>query len=225
MNKNRNEDGNVIFFIMLGVLLLGLVTAAIRNSGIQGANIDKETLILEASRVRQYTNELERGIAFILRGSISEVDFRFAHGDAPSDYGNITDNPFRQVFHRNGGGAEYRLPPGSVNDGSPWEFYGNTHLPEVGTGRADLIAVLPNVTPEFCTHINDLIGYSTQPLDTGGASGCLHAGSAERFNNSNQYDTTPNTVDEASFSVKPAMQGCVKCDDGKLHFYHVLHAR
>lgn len=225
MNKISSEAGNVIFFIMLGVLLLGLVTAAIRGSGMQGANIDRETLILDAGRVRQYTNELERGIAFILRDSISEVDLRFAHGDAPSDYGDITDQPYRQVFHRTGGGAEYRLPPGTVNDGSKWEFYGNSHLPDVGTGRADLIAVLPNVKPEFCEHINGLIGYDTQPLDTGGASGCLYAAASERFGDSKQYDTTPNTVDEGSFSVRPAMQGCVKCDDGSFHFYHVLHAR
>lgn len=167
MNKNRNEDGNVIFFIMLGVLLLGLVTAAIRNSGIQGANIDKETLIpTQAASGNILTSWNGALPLFCAAASVRSIS------GLPTAMRPATTAPLQTTlsvrsFTAMAAGAEYRLPPGSVNDGSPWEFYGNSHLPEVGTSRADLIAVLPNVTTEFCTHINDLIGYSTQPLDTG----------------------------------------------------------
>jgi hypothetical protein len=222
----HKESGNVIFFILLGVVLLGLVTAAIRNSGIQGANIDEETLVLQASRVRSYATELERGVAFILRNSISEVDIRFANGDAPSDYGNISDGLERQVFHRTGGAAEYRRVPDGINDGSPWEFYGNSHLPLVGTDKADLIAVLPNVSLAFCNKINEINGYNGQPLDPGGgATDCLYSGDTVRFSSSDLFDATPNTTDEGTFSIQPSMQGCVQCASGNYHFYHVLLAR
>lgn len=228
MNNNiyKNESGNVIFFILLGVILLGLVTAAIRNSGTQGANIDKETLILYASRVRSYATELERAVAMILQDGVSEVDVRFAHGDAAADYGDINDSPEHQVFHREGGGAKYRAAPDRVNNGSAWEFYGNSSLPDVGTDRADLIAVLPNVTTAFCDKINDIIGYNTTPEDTGGgATDCLYSGNTVRFNSSNLYASSPNTADEGTFSIKPSTQGCVKCADNSRHFFHVLLAR
>ncbi|MCB1556099.1 MAG: hypothetical protein KDJ15_02175 [Alphaproteobacteria bacterium] len=221
--SDPRQSGNVIFFVLLAIVLIGAVTAAIRSGGGEGANIDKETLLIRASEVRQYANELERAVAFVMQNEISEVDIRFAHPDAPADYGTITVNPGNQVFGRDGGGASYRAPPADINDGSGWEFYAQTHLPQVGSARAELIAVLPNVTQAFCDQINAMNGLSGQPLDSGT---CLNSGAAGRFDNATQYnDTTTNTTTEASFSQKPALEGCVQCDDNSLHFYHVLRAR
>ena len=86
----------------------------------------------------------------IFQNDFSENDIRFSHPDAHTDYGLITDTPARQVFSREGGGASYRAAPSGINDGSAWEFYGGTHMPDVGSDRAELIAVLPNLTQEFC---------------------------------------------------------------------------
>lgn len=225
-NQNHPESGNIIFFILIGIVLIGLVTAAIRSSGLDGANIDREELAVNESRVRQYASELERATVFILTNGYSEEDIRFAHPDASAEYGDINTNPELQIFHPRGGGAEYRPAPSGINDGSAWEFYGHSSLPQVGTSKADLIAVLPNVTEQFCDKINVTNGYSGQPSDTGaGQDNCLFSSPAMRFDDGTQYSLAPNTTDEASFSVKPAMQGCVSCTAGGYHFFHVLHVR
>lgn len=248
MRTAHPESGNVIFFILLAIVLIGLVTAALRSGGIDDANIDRETVAVRAAEIRQYASELERATVFILSGNHSEQDLRFAHPDAPPEYGNdySADEPRRQVFAPEGGGAEYRLPPQDIltdPDGNPatspdaddirWEFYGRTHIPGIGsegggTEKAELTAVLPFVTAEFCTKINIINGLDGQPADTGGGAAtvnCIDSGSTMRFTSGATYSDPPNTVDDTTFSTKPAMEGCVECDGGSLHFYHVLHAR
>ncbi|MCB9990070.1 MAG: hypothetical protein H6867_01660 [Rhodospirillales bacterium] len=220
-----SESGNVFFFILLAVALIGMVTVAIRDNG-GGGNIDNETLVINASQVRQYVNDIERGITFIMQDGASESDIRFAN-TVNADYGTITDTPTRQVFHELGGAAEYRLPLSTVSGATQWEFYGHTHMPGVGTGNAELIAVLPDVTPDFCRKINDMNGYdpATQPLDNTGSE-CVNAGAGFRFTSARQFTAagSVDTTNEATFTVQPAMEGCVQCGTS-YHFFHVLMAR
>lgn len=245
----RGEHGNMLFMILIAVVLIGTLTAVIQSSNHSGgAHIDKETLLIRSTEVQRYASELERAVLFILQNGKSEVDIRFAHPDAHADYGVITSQPERQVFDRQGGGAAYRAPPSDINDGSAWEFYGGTHLPGIGSDKADLIAVLPYVTQAFCEKINALNQQPAIPTDTGMTSpagndpgACLQIGAAGRFNDTQQYYASPNTVDETSFAQDPnisaarsAPEACVKCSrdtdgDGssadEYHFYHVLLAR
>jgi hypothetical protein len=225
------ERGNIIFMVLIAVILIGALTAAIFSSGqSESSNIDEETLVIKTTQVQSYAGELERGIQYIMQNSgISESDFRFAHADAPDDYGDITDTPEAQLFSSSGGGALYRLPPSGINDGSVWEFYGHTAVPAVGSDAADLIAVLPNVTEAFCTRVNSLAGQSAELDDTGT---CLYSGDSERFNAVDQFSSSPNSVDETDFAqdttisaVKPAPEACVTCSNGSRHYYHVLYAR
>jgi hypothetical protein len=240
---NKSERGNVLFIIFLAIVLLGALTAAIQfNSRPEGATIDKEKLIFRVTEVQRYASELERAVLFIMEQGKSESDIRFAHPDAPAEYGDLhTDtDPSRQVFHPQGGGALYRAAPEGINDGSPWEFYGGTHLPGVGSDRAELIAVLPNVTAQFCQRINEVNGQTGTPADTGTnaansstPSDCLNLGAGGRISDTRQFYETANTVDESSFAqdpatgrVRTALQACVVCSVGPAnHFYHVLLAR
>ncbi|HOO81509.1 MAG TPA: hypothetical protein PK513_03295 [Alphaproteobacteria bacterium] len=251
LKQRYSETGNVLFIILLAIVLIGALTAAIQSSNrSEGSNIDAETLVIRASEVQRYASELERAVTFIMQNGASESDLRFAHPDAHSDYGDLSADadPSDQVFHVSGGGASYRAAPGGINDGSAWEFYAGTHIPGMGTAsRAELIAVLPNVTQAFCNKINEI---NDQPLslpnppgppeDTGAsaASGsdpgaCLNIGALGRFNDTRQFYTTINTVDETTFTqdpntgaAVPAPQACVKCAIGPTyHFYHVLLAR
>lgn len=221
---NNAQSGNVLLIILLAVFLIGALTVAIQGTQGTSATIDKETLLLRATDVKRYASELERGMGYILQNSTSETDIRFAHPDADPDYGDLSADTDKsdQMFDKQGGGVTYRAAPAGINDGSPWEFYGNTALPEVGSDEADLIAVLPKVTAEFCAQINKSIGYSGQPEDTGT---CLYTNSTPRFSDSDQFASSPNTVDEATFSIKPAPQACVECTGGGYHYYMVLLAR
>ncbi|MDB2682854.1 hypothetical protein N9Z27_01210 [Alphaproteobacteria bacterium] len=229
--SSNNESGNMLFIILIAVVLIGALTAAVTNSGdAENSSIDDETLAINVSEVQRYGAELERAITYIMQNGYSEVDIRFAHPNAPSAYGDLSADTDKgdQVFHSDGGGAQYRDVPDGLNDGSVWQFYGGTDLPSVGSDRADLIMVLPNVTLQFCNKINSMNGQMGTPTDT---ASCLWTDSTDIFNGTTQFDSTPNTVDEATFTqdaassaAKPASQACVVCGANR-HFYQVIMAR
>ncbi|PCJ99357.1 MAG: hypothetical protein COA45_04780 [Zetaproteobacteria bacterium] len=225
-HKNQYQSGNVLFIILLAVALIGALTVAIQGTSQQSGHIDKETLILRVSEIQRYAAELERGVNFIMQNGYSENDIRFSHPNAHSDYGDLGADSDKsdQMFDRIGGAAYYRTPPKGINDGSAWEFYGHTALPHVGSDRAELIVVLPNITQAFCERINNIIGYdATQPTDS---STCIHGGAAQRFDNTTQFPSSPNTVTDTTFSIKPSVQGCVQCSsDNSYHFFYVLMSR
>jgi hypothetical protein len=220
------ESGNVIILVLMAIVLIALVTVAIRQGSEGTSDVDRESLIMNLSKVRQQASEFERGVAFIINNGASETDIRFAYADAPSDYGDITATPQFQMFSPQGGGAAYHKPPDGVNDGSAWEFYGNTALPDVGSDKPELVAVLPNVTDDFCKKTNADEGYAASATLTDSAT-CINTGATARFNDTVQYDDSgTNTVDTATFpSGKPILEGCITCADGSRHFFHVLHAR
>lgn len=237
------ERGNMLFMILIAVALIGLLTAAIMGSShTESASIDKETLAIRASEVQRHAAEYERAVMFITNNGKSESAIRFAHPAASSDYGDLGADTDKtdEVFAPEGGGATYHEPPAGINDGSKWEFYGGTAVPGAGSSRADLVAVLPNVTQQFCDKINDLNGQPHTLTDTGtGAAGgsspgdCIYGGAAARFGDTHQFYNSPNTMNEATFTQNPnsgaagtALEACVKCSiDGQNHFYHVLMSR
>lgn len=248
MSFVTNERGNMLFIVFIAVALLGFLTAAIMSSSNpESANIDNEELQIRITEVQRYVSELERGVLYIQQNGFSEDDIRFANPEN-DDYDDLSadTDPTNQVFHRDGGGALYREPPADLNDGSAWEFYGGTHLPGVGSERPELIAVLPNVTAQFCTRINEINNQNGTPTDTGSgnatasnAGGCINMGATGRFTDGQQYydppSDTENTVDDTTFEQDPvvneaytALQACVVCADvtgAPRHFYHVLLAR
>lgn len=75
--QGHSQSGNVIFYVLLSIVLLGLLTAALRNSGIEGTSIDKETMTISVTRLKDQANALERGVAFIIQNGASENDIRF----------------------------------------------------------------------------------------------------------------------------------------------------
>ncbi len=244
---HSQQSGNVLFIILIAIFLIGLLTAAIQFTGrSDGNNIDKETVIIRVSEAQRYASELERAVNYIMESGQSESALRFAHPDAPTEYGDLTaDTDTRdQIFAKDGGAALYRDPPDGVNDGSPWEFFGGTHVPGMGTGRAELVAVLPNVSQEFCDRVNALNNQTLSPQDTGtglasgngagdGAGSCVAMGDLGRFVGA--FNTSPNTMEPSTFEQDtaysptvpyPAPQACVQCSqDGNNHFYHVLLVR
>ncbi len=215
----------MLIIILIAIALIAALVAAIQGNSNNNAQIDKETLILYAAQVRQHANELERGIYYIMQNGISENDIRFSHPLAAEDYGDLSADTDKtnQIFAREGGGVRYSAPPENVNNGDMWEFYGQTALPDVGSDDAELIAVLPNVTEEFCSIINKSLGFEGQPEDT---SSCLKSANSKRFGDGEQFSITPNVVEETSFSIKPAKQGCVRCTaDNSYHYFYTLMAR
>jgi hypothetical protein len=243
-NNRESQSGNVLLIILTAIVLIGILTAVIQGtSSSDGANIDREQLLLNTTKIRQYATELETAVTLILRDGHSESDIRFANPEN-NDYGDLSADTDKsdQVFAAEGGAAEYRSPPAGIQTAAaPWEFYGGTALPGVGTARPELVAVLPGVTQAFCNKINEMNGYDLAdadypPLDTGtatadssNAGGCIHEGAAVRYDDTIQFydppDTPNNTTTESTIEITPALQGCLRCHDGTNHFFHVLLGR
>ena len=159
----NSESGNILIYILGAIFLLGLLVVISKGSVTPGASIDHETLMIRVSEVQEYGKELEQAVSYVMANGHSEVDIRFAHPDASSAYGDITDTPSRQVFSRDGGGARYREPPeGIQTTATDWIFTGNNKVNNVGTSIcgatsqcSDIIALLRSVTLQFCLAIND----------------------------------------------------------------------
>ena len=241
VRKQHNEQGNVLFIVFTAIVLIAALSIAIQGSNrSETASINKETALIKLTAVQKFASDIERGILFILGNGMSENDIRFAHPNAPDGYGDLERSQAfeAQVFHPQGGGATYRFPPKGINDGSAYEFYGGTAAPSVGSRRADLMVVLPNVSQTFCDAVNQSVGLDA-PADTGAGSasggsagGCVHMGEGGRFGDNAQFYDDPNTMDEQSFRrydekkhTTPSPMACVTCSSGERHFYYTILAR
>lgn len=230
LTLKSGESGSILVYILLGIVLLGVLTVALRQTNSGGSNdIDKEKMILKAGQVQKDASALATAVNELLANGISEADIRFAHDDAPTEYGNITNTPANQIFGKEGAKATYKNPPDGINDGSPWEFFASSRIIQVGSDRAELIAVVPNVTEAFCKAIDTQLGFNpaTQPTDvsTGTSPDCVMGASSDRFDGTFE-DVSPNLLDSGTFSKLPALQACVYCaSDSHYHYYYVLLAR
>lgn len=229
------ESGNILVYVLGAIILMGFLILLAKGSFSPGSGIDQEDLTLKASRVQQYVGELERAVSFILSNGHSESDIRFGLPDGSSSaYGLISaGDSTAQIFHRSGGAAEYKTPPSGINNGDDWQFYGTTHIQDIGTDtagtrRAELIAVLPNVTSDFCETINDMNDLDLTLSDDHdpSANGCINAGAGNEFTGTFTDGAGANATDGALMTYNPVRQGCIHCEaPDSLHFYHVLLQR
>lgn len=170
------ESGSVIWFLLIAVALLGMLTMVLTRSGSSVDNAgDYERRALKASEIMRYGQSVQTAIQQLKQSGISENDISFEHGN-PATYvnPNCTENACK-IFHAGGAGLTYKLPV-SANDGSDWVFtaknlVGSASNP-VGTGGFntgnDLIMVLPHVTEQMCNQINKLVGIQGIPVDNSG---------------------------------------------------------
>jgi hypothetical protein len=231
--KHDVESGNVIWFLLIAVALLGMLTMVLTRSGSTvDQSGDVEQRRIKGSELLRYTKSIETAVqAMIVRG-VSENDISFQNTVTATDYTNadcsISDC---KIFDVGGAGLTYQNFP-DANDGSDWIFtaannVGTTANP-VGTTAAasgnDLIMLLPNVKSALCLQINrDLdVGIAgTMPVETTGIAVTPFTGS---------YPGGGPTLidgDPAPLELDGKQSGCFSDanDGGKTYFYQVLLAR
>ncbi len=231
LNSKPDEAGNILIYILGAIFLLGLLVVIVKGSSTPGSNIDKETLFIQASEVQSYGQELERAVAYIMRNGHSEADIRFSHPDADSAYGDITDTPTRQIFATTGGGARYKEPPDGIQTTTTqWFFSGANRVPDLGSnlaaaGSADLIAVLQNVSEEFCLVINEKNDI-TNPADAPPQDNGSVELTTEFVGN---YSASQLIEDGGGLYFNNELEGCFEGGGtpaaGTYHYYRVLLAR
>jgi hypothetical protein len=225
MQQNRSTAGNMFIYIIGAIFLMGLLIVALKGSFQEGSGIDPEKNILLVNQVQRYGAELERGVSYILRSGYSESELRFAHPNAASAYGLITDIPARQVFAPEGGGVEWRAPPAGLQTTlTPWTFSGEAKVVGVGSNgtdpsAAELIAFLMYVPKSFCLEVNNSNGITNPsgnpPTDADGFT--WNVPFIGNFAAVGGINSTGN-------ELFGKMQGCVEAS-GAYHYYRVLLAR
>ena len=222
------ESGNIFVIIFIAIILIALLTVAVRGTSSGRNSISQEELKVQVAEVIRYGAELENGVHQVLQNGASETEIRFAHADAPAEYGVITTTPTFQVFSQSGGNATYRTAPANILESGTgqWEFYGTTNIPQVGSDKAELIAVLPHVTADFCAQINKDLGLTGQPNDntTGTTPDCVQGAAINRFGAGAGFMSPANNLDSTTFSHLPATSACVTCGTD-YHYYQVLLTR
>ena len=220
------QSGNILVYILGAIFLMGILLVVMRGSNQQGSNIDEEQLMIRVSEVQRYGAELENAVRLIMNNGFSEADIRFAHPNAPSGYGLITDNPGRQVFSSQGGAAKFRPPPSGIQiTAAPWVFNGSNVVGGVGSSltspaSADLIAFLPNVTRSFCLKINDALNIPEISGEPPSDDGIVNTTSifTGTFSDSAWISSVHLNA------LNPHIEACFE-NSGLYHYYRVLLAR
>ncbi len=233
MNRSQ-EKGNALWFILIAVVLLALLTGILSRSGSSvDQSGDVEQLRIKAGQIFRTVKGIEAAIQQMKLRGLSENDISFENTVTAVDYTNANCTVSKcKIFDSAGGGQTYRDPPSSTNDGSEWIFTGaknvGTAADPVGTTAAasgnDLLILLPAIRQNLCEQINKELGVtnpsSAPPVDTTGIATTAFTGS---------FPGGGPTVldgDPAAFELNGHAAGCFLDDAASTYyFYHVLLTR
>lgn len=226
-HNNSPQRGNAFFLVLLGVILFAALAFTV-SRGLRSDTTGKMTgqrAALAASDVLNYAQKMERGVNRIRRRNVSENDISFAN-DIVSGFEHSSAQPVRhRLFHPQGGNLSWQSPSADVNDGSEWHFTGATCIIDIGSAASGcesnssnrdeaLIAVLPNLAESVCSEINNRLGITGIPANSGtGYSTTLFTGAFADGTVIDNMDSFP--------------QGCFNggASQTGYHFYKVLLAR
>ena len=253
--NDQKQNGNALFFILIAVVMLGLLTMLLSRSGSSVEQTgDFERNVVEVSKILRYAKSIEATAQQMKLRNISENEISFENNISTTDYTNSrcddasdTNFPSCLIFDPQGGGLTYQAPNPRWLDNAnsaqtyfgDWLFSGDICIPEVESGRTgtcatdssqlELLAILPYITLDLCRQINTMVKAKVTtgnpPTDQANA---WTNGSAE-FQGT--FGVNPRNLADASPAVDivNSYTGCFQGDgtppSGTYHFYHVILAR
>ena len=170
----HNQRGNVLWYILVTLGLLGLLTAVIsRLSSNVEQSANRESSSITNSQIMRYGSGIEAAIQNMKFQDVSENDISFYNFVSAADYTNSdcddssdSSYPTCLVFDAKGAGLTFQLPPSGFNDGSEWIFTGKNTVPGIGNDATpDLVMILPNVDQANCLGYNDELGVTNPSGD------------------------------------------------------------
>lgn len=223
----HNERGNVLWFILIAVVLLGALTMALSRSS---TNVDQsgdiEQSRIKGAQIMRYTKSLASGIEQLILSGCSENEISFETA-AVAGYEN-TINPDQEscfLFSPKGAGLSWQsFSAADIFSGKDLTVQNNIRVVGVGTdgaaaGANDLIALVKTTEP-VCTSINKELGIPTNYSH-------LEFSMDEYVDPfiGNFVTTSREIGDAASLPLKGKPVGCGLDQNGDYIFYHVLIAR
>lgn len=231
LNFVKNENGNVLFLILIAVALFAALSYAVTSSTRSGGNVGKESDGIIAAQITQYPAGVTTAIVRMIIAGTGVEDIRF---NRPSEYTTLDSNTIG-VFHPSGGGATYNPAPADAmvsGTAGQWNFNGDMEVPDIGLAGADgndIIAFLVGIKQSICRKINEEQGLGvTIPVLSADQS----AEYVKRMYDDGTTDYTfPSGTDEPdiddganSFDGQPF--GCFQnAGGGDYVYYHVVVER
>ncbi len=236
---STKQHGNVLFYILIAVGLMGALAYAVAQSGRSNVStLTKERAGLYASEIIEYGYVLSQAVAQTrLRGYMdTEISFE---NDAIPGYTNpnCTEDECK-IFHISGGNVHYLEPKDSWLDTSRSAdlFYGrvtfsggscteSTTCYSDGQDNEDLIMFISYLDKDICLEINEKVGITNPSDDAPLDAGC--SGTSNTFIGT--FSEGVSLKDVAGYLDKPA--GCFRHDGGctttpnSYHYYQVLMER
>lgn len=223
-----NQRGNVLWFILLAIVLLGAITMVISRSGSSvNQSGERESASILASQIMRYAKSIEAATTQLKMSGYSENDISFENSFNTASYLNTNcSGNYCKVFHVNGTGLSMSAPPSKAmsNTSSEWiitgaNAVGSTNDP-VGTDNNDLIILLSGIKQPVCAEINRMmkVNNGAIPTETTGITTTSYQGS---FSGSTVIDGDPSP-----YELDGHPTGCFyDADASNYSFYHTLIAR
>lgn len=224
------QNGNALWFILIAIALLGLLTMSLSKGSNNNDSGDFERNQIVANDILAYAKSMENAVQFLLSRGCSENDISFENTFV-SGYTNPnapTDNSCH-VFHVNGAGMTYNTPDtkwldsshSAKNEFGDWVIPDDVSVIDLGRNPAsEIMLVLPYLKKDICLSANTIIGIDNPSGDAPLDNGFVYTDM--------KYIGTFKTTDSiggetASLIGEPT--ACYIDDGGFYTFYHVLHIR
>ena len=250
--RNDRERGNALWFILVAIGLLGLLTVMLSRSG---SNTNEtggyEQNVIAANEILSYAKNMENAVQGLLARDCSENELSFWHDSNGDGIENASDNYFNTVSTRTdrschifdvaGAGLTWDTPDERWHDKNydtevwydDWNFTAASTVVNAGTTCnsktcTDLVAVLSFINQNICLRLNELVNLDNP------------SGSPPTENSSVSFNSNTNNFNGSNFTFQSGIDitaqkfhsGCIKATSlsgssfpNTFHFYHVLHAR
>ncbi len=234
-----SESGNILWFLLLTVALLGMLTFIVsRNSGTVNQSGRTEQDRIRASSLLRYTKSIEIAVQkMTLNDGISENDLDFIAISAGHDNTNCSISSC-EVFHVEGGGVDYQSAADILGDSSfvnNWHISTGNRIGGMGCDDAsanckELLLLLEDVPDSICLQVNKILNI-TNPSDALPQQNEVDVGveytGSFTANTANEYIGGTNATNESP-QVRGQQAGCVYefgSGQNNVFYYHALLPR
>ena len=167
--KQKAQQGNVLFLILIAVALFAALSYAVTQSSRGGSDASKETDLINSAQITQYPTQVRTAVLRMMIQGVSSTQLLF---NKPAHLDDISDTPTYGVFHPSGGEAVYQdapaifMDPDGPNATGEWFFNGNFSIGDIGTSDTEVIAFLPGITSAVCSKLNSELEVPTATSGT-----------------------------------------------------------
>lgn len=189
-SKDNNENGSIIFWILIMIALLAALYYTFSNGFRAGENqLSKEKVDLYATEILDYAQSIKQAVQTLQINGCDETEISFENNISSDSYvnPNAPSDKSCHVFNPNGGGLTYITPNKNYLNNNysaitlsggmygDYRFNGKKTIDQIGSTEPELIFIANFINKDVCMKINDKMGVSNNsedaPDDTVSTSG------------------------------------------------------